>query len=300
MWSENLTFVIQGGLDRALVDRIKNIKSVFIYSSIIVSTTDSMCTYEELIKKECDLFLKLPDPGHFFVTKENEYIRSENINRQIVTTSAGLENVNTSLVAKFRTDHSFDVQMLYDYLIANLDSILNEKKIVVSSYKTANPFFNENFVFHISDWLYIGNTKKLKKLITSKPIPQLSEYSEVPCNYRGLFPISKFTCEQWMLRAGLSNIYNINLDSHSDSAKIYDFLNFIKVHLILLNPKKILLITNKYDDLFYLRPRRLNYYVYHYLACVWMYESTLPLKVFAAVLKIKASLHRAVSINFFK
>jgi len=166
---ESVTFCIQGAVAFDSVGRnltrnlIESILLHFPNSPVIFSTWESE-------NVEFAFGVKLvtsKDPSseiRFLGSKEKN-----NINRQIVSTLAGLNEVKTDLVVKLRSDLIVDNDRL-GKLIQKIPKTLNHPLTIFSNYVivldrlTFSPAKKDNFTLHVTDMLQAGRTSDIIKI----------------------------------------------------------------------------------------------------------------------------------------
>jgi len=98
-----ITFVIQGAVDPDRTSKsIELLKGLFPQSQIILSSWEGT----DVSSIDCKNILLNEDPGGAirFIDKKNN-VNLDNINRQIVSTLSGLQQVNTKYAVKLRSDN---------------------------------------------------------------------------------------------------------------------------------------------------------------------------------------------------
>jgi len=169
---KNFTFLIHGGglSDKTYGQKearpthalINSIRKYFPESSVVLSTWDTE-PYKQYIEN-IDYIVLGPDPGVTWASKELKVTSA--INRHIISTKNGLPLVQTKYVVVIRNDLEFINSRLKSFLSGYFSKNKNSKKIVALAGGTLDEFSNirKPFLFHICDFLYIGDTEKLKFL----------------------------------------------------------------------------------------------------------------------------------------
>lgn len=167
-----ISIIIQGEIFGDINSKIAEIKCYFPQSPIIVSTcNDIPC---EIIG--ANQIIKSPDPGYFYYSKEPG-VRENNINRQIVSTFAGLKAVKTSYVLKLRTDFRLTGSDFLKYFETqpkfNSDFRIFKHKVLACCYCTRNPRDKKYpYAYHPADIAFFGLTEDIIKLFD---IPLVTE-----------------------------------------------------------------------------------------------------------------------------
>ena len=285
---KNLTVVLQGALTPMTECTIKQWRACAEGCEIVLSTWSYNSELEALV----DVYVVSPDPGVFPVIYNGETLRTENTNRQIVSSIAGIRNANREVSIKWRTDFEFCSNKMRNFLSHYLPLVSSKHydKLVVFSINSCNPFAGLGLVAQISDWMYFGRTCLLLDLLPSMPIPLIPENLEVPHKVivERAFPIARFSAEQWMLREGLARVYGLDIKYFDDSSAIFSYLNLVGNKILFKNPSIVGLVTHKYDYTFQPRFSTLRAFIGFQLSTISESDSTLlgiePLRYFAILL----------------
>lgn len=168
----DITFVVQGPIIPDItLECLISIRRYFPEAQIILSTwkgTDaSSLTFDELVYSE--------DPG-FFYYSDRAGERQNNVNRQIVSTLAGLQRVQTEYTFKIRTDFNVTgddfLQFWNRFPAAVADYQVFQDKVLACSYFSRNPTSRMRFPFHPSDLAFFGRTADLVRLFD---VPLMTE-----------------------------------------------------------------------------------------------------------------------------
>lgn len=163
-----ITFLVQGpvfmheGKNQTL-ELVNSIKSLFPNSTTIFSTWPS----EENLSVNEDFRVISQDPGDFIYNKIT--LQRNNVNRQIVSTYAGLLATKTRYCVKLRSDLMISNRNI-SKIISNLprttgvfQSFLSQK-IAVLNVTSTNPKFHYKLLHHPCDWVYVGTTEDLCRI----------------------------------------------------------------------------------------------------------------------------------------
>ncbi|WP_241303203.1 WavE lipopolysaccharide synthesis family protein [Burkholderia stabilis] len=128
-------------------------------ASIILSTWEGV---EVPHNAPVDKIIRSKDPGSLPGVKFDD--KPSNLNRQLVSTLAGLEQVKTRYAIKLRTDCSLEhAGFLEQYdTFRKIDSH-GEDRIATSAFFTLDPTIFEHMPFHVSDWFHFSTTEQLLK-----------------------------------------------------------------------------------------------------------------------------------------
>lgn len=261
---KSLTVIVQGGLHPNEINLVKKFKQAFPFAQVVVSTW----TRDEALAAVADDYIVSADPGGFALAREGKVIRTENINRQIVSTRAGLDVATGEWALKWRSDFDFDVKRMFEVLTRHAAQ-LPDDGLLTLSYHTANPFADVGLVGHVSDWMYFGRTVHLRRLVRNSPVPAAPEHNEVPDrDDRQVFPFASFSCEQLMLREGLQACYGLPMTTFGDAATRAPFVALFGKKIFIENPSSLGMVTVKYDKFIHLSLRHITSHLWFKLASV--------------------------------
>jgi len=168
----DISVVLQGPVHRVpdaraglnlTAECIRSARAALPGCEVIVSTWDG----EDATGLDCDTFVTSPDPGpcDYFIPF------SQNVNRQIVNTLAGLRKATRRFAVKLRSDTviEFPAFLEYQYRFPNrgAGATLFAEKVVASSMGTLDFRKVRNF-FSLSDFFFFGLTTDLITLFDVK------------------------------------------------------------------------------------------------------------------------------------
>lgn len=260
-----ISIVIQGCVTLISQEIVQKFRRILPRSEIIFSTwSEDVC-----LKKISDKYIVNTDPGPYQICQHDVVVRSENINRQIVSTAAGLACSTFPHVLKWRSDFDFNEKKMAEFISSIFLDGLNES-VFVLSLNTANPFADIELVGHLSDWMYIGKRERVVQLLETKCLEWIPENYRIPEQRLGksIFPFGKFTCEQIMVKEGLKVLYGIDLKRFNDQDVRPLFISIIGPRIKIVSPRRIGLITNKYDYLIYPKWRSFRPFFGFYLSTI--------------------------------
>ncbi|CAN2170144.1 WavE lipopolysaccharide synthesis [Candidatus Nanopelagicaceae bacterium] len=174
----DVTFVIQGPLMTGTNDQntrslIKAIEQHFVGSPIIFSTWKSqeMSGFGENTKTVFS-----DDPGAHIGWRHS--VTWNNVNRQIVSTVRGLNQVKTPYAVKLRSDTTIVNNNLIS-LMKKRPTRSNQTKfdlleeiVIASNVTSYNPNFQIRRIHHPCDWIFAGLTEDLKKIWNVPLMPE--------------------------------------------------------------------------------------------------------------------------------
>lgn len=255
----DITIVFQGNLDKStpsvvgsFSDFVRKTENAFPKAFIIFSTWNDVEIPEDI---PIDLIIRSIDPGPLPSIRFDD--KSNNINRQIVTTHAGLSAVKTKYAIKLRADSYLEhARFLEYYSQFSLNNNASEHRIVSSSFFTIDPSLFEHIPFHISDWFQFGETKTLLSYwdVELMSVAVATHYEShaykakstfLEKKFRGKYAVEQYMAMSYAKKLGypIPNFHNdnstINLKAHKD---------FIANNFIILDPWQIGLCLPKYKS----------------------------------------------------
>ena len=156
---KDISIVMQGDIRNATIAAIKSVRKNMPGAYLILSTFHHENT--ELFSSLVDELVISPDPGVLpaFTIAENS--EPSNINRQIVTSQAGLKRVKTPYTLKLRTDALIKSSIITNIYKAIHSIDPSNDRLIVSNFYTRHPSGLSCYQFHISDWFIFGSTTKV-------------------------------------------------------------------------------------------------------------------------------------------
>ena len=178
--NNQITVVFQGAIDahqlatgtddgRDFLYNVERTRQALPHAKIILSTWRHMLPeqYDSAVKLGIDQLVLNDDPGGLPNIKFG-YDVPNNVNRQIVSASAGLKAVTTSYALKLRTDSYLTSDQLlavyqhYQDMIPSMSEGSVYSPLVVPNLFTIDPHVFEHMAYHISDWAQFGQTPTLQ------------------------------------------------------------------------------------------------------------------------------------------
>ncbi|CAM2188990.1 putative WavE lipopolysaccharide synthesis [Burkholderia cepacia] len=155
---DDITIVFQGSWNASLCENIERTREVLPRAMMVIGSTDprvlDMVTSAQVVV--------VPDPGALPAYKRGRNKPENNVNRQIVSSHAGLAHVRTRYAVKIRTDCSIRDRgfvELYGRMVRESGSCA---RLLANSIYTLHPDGIEALPFHISDWFFFGETAVLR------------------------------------------------------------------------------------------------------------------------------------------
>lgn len=205
----NITVVLQGSTlqkfngIKCVEWSVCSIRKLMPHCKIILSTWKGEDIPKNLL---VDKVIYNEDPG-FYTRDCTADGKKNNVNRQIVSTYAGLKEVKTPYALKLRTDFILTnlnfVQELNKFRKYNTDYRIFERRILCSMFDTRKPYGEYyNLPYHIGDLFFFGLTSDLLKLfdiplVTKNEFTWFIDHTEIKPD---TFAKNKYNAEQsiWM------------------------------------------------------------------------------------------------------
>lgn len=170
--NSQVTVVLQGDLRPGTRLAIDSVREALPGARLVLSTFAGATTGE--VAGLVDAVIASRDPGALPPATFVAAGPANNINRQIVSTRAGLSAVQTPYALKMRTDCLLRCRSFIDLYegIGRLDQAGN--RIVASSFFTRHPRGIAAYQFHLSDWFLFAKTTTLQTY-WSRPLVSLEE-----------------------------------------------------------------------------------------------------------------------------
>lgn len=161
--TEDISFVLQGNIGKPeqeqLHHTIATLRHLAPDSQIVVSTWESCASLAEGLA--VDALVLSADPGALHSIRVSGETQN-NVNRQIVSTRAGLERCDRAYAVKLRLDSSLASLGFLD-LYEKYYRPGDAEPIVVPTLFTLDPLMFEQVPMHVSDWFQFGTAKALKR-----------------------------------------------------------------------------------------------------------------------------------------
>lgn len=160
--TNDISVVVQGAIDQINTPKcLRSIRKRLPGAEIILSTWEGS-PIDEL---DYDKLVLNKDPGSFFMN--NTHSAYNNVNRQIVSTYAGLKKSDRKFAIKIRSDmeltgHGF-LEYFDRYPCRNKQYAIFNKRIIINNKYCVNPELL-GMPFHISDWFMFGLREDVLKL----------------------------------------------------------------------------------------------------------------------------------------
>lgn len=159
--NEEITFIVQGPVGTETKKCVNSIRENYPGSEIILSTWigSDIDLIKRMTMKNIVYSTDPGDSGRMFLNNKI----FNNINRQLVSTKAGLSKVNTKYAVKTRTDFRFINSNLKDFLNKYEDFCINEEMRFVDK-RILTLGADRRFPFFIFDFCFAGKSSDLRLL----------------------------------------------------------------------------------------------------------------------------------------
>jgi hypothetical protein len=195
------------------------------------------------------------DPGVLPGYKYHPKNLVNNVNRQIVTTLHGLQQVKTPYAIKLRSDGFItDDSFLSRYSEYGINK-LGTHRIIASSFFTIDPHVFEQMPYHVSDWFHFGPIEMLIAL-WSTPMMSYEDatyYDRIPhakmSTYFDRQFRARFSSEQHVILhyAKAKNLDVPNFHNDASAQVISGHKKFLAESFLILSPSEIGLVVPKYQ-----------------------------------------------------
>lgn len=156
-----ITIVFQGPWNDRLRENIARARECFPAAPIVVGSSDERM--REAFSPTDDVILAMvPDPGPLPAYMGGKHAPLNNVNRQIISSRAGLAFAATPYAVKIRTDCTLDSRAFVDIYQRLMVCDAVAAPLLASSVYTLHPDGIEGFPFHVSDWFLFGPSEALR------------------------------------------------------------------------------------------------------------------------------------------
>lgn len=218
--SKDMSVVVQGAVASQTGEIIQKIRALFPLVEIILSTWEG----QDTSGCDADRVVCSADPGCFV---QNPKIQGDgfynNVNRQIVSTRAGLQAASRRYALKTRTDifiNTGDWMRYFGRYDKASPPVFFNSRVLICNYYSRNPRVFA-LPFHWGDWVFFGETEDLKNVF-SIPLMEGEDRDWFHTNKRdsNLFRdnINRYVPEQWILASFLRKHMPLAFDCFYDAS----------------------------------------------------------------------------------
>ena len=164
--TDSISIVVQGRLDPNIAALcIRKLRQCFPGAEIIISTWEGSDTSG----LDVDVVLFSPDPGAVLADEKEKTMN--NVNRQLISTWAGLNVATRPYLLKTRTDILFENADFLSFFgkYDGIPSSFLEHRLLICNYYTRNPRAMP-LCFHPSDWIVFGTAADVRKYYEAIPL----------------------------------------------------------------------------------------------------------------------------------
>tara|TARA_B100000787_G_scaffold161703_1_gene141784 strand:- start:4434 stop:5327 length:894 start_codon:yes stop_codon:yes gene_type:complete len=256
--ASNLTLIIQGPFNDQISENAQIYRKEFpLLEILIISWEEDYYKYKQQFPENSEKIkvITAKDPGGDISSCNEKF----NVNRQLVSTKKGLQLSNTEYCLKTRSDFTLNLNLtIKKFNKFNRSNDTNtefNESILILNLTSENPLYSNRY-FAFCDWLYLGLTDDLKKLIISDQYPKIFLKHKIENNSS-----LRYNAEQWMVLKGLlgQNFLGIIPNSYAINESIINSYMKVLRSFIILNPRLIGLNSHKYH---FLQFKLSNMYTY--------------------------------------
>jgi hypothetical protein len=202
---------------------------------------------------ELDALVESADPGGLAPLKLDDR-KVNNVNRQLLSTQAGLAVVGTPYAVKLRTDCFLEHAGFIDYYREQLALDGGRERLLASSFFTLDPTMFERLAYHLSDWFQFGPAALLRDYWAAPPMSSkdarqyenqehASGSTVFERKFRARFAVEQHLCLHFAHARGYAVPRFLNDGSDRVLA---DYQRFLAHEVLLLDPWQIGLRFDKY------------------------------------------------------
>lgn len=188
--TKDISIVVQGEIHEQFTPAvITSLRKSFPEAEIILSTWEGSNTDPFDVDKCCFSV----DPGAVLADEKSQ--TKNNINRQLISTQAGLKLATRSYILKTRTDivfHNADFLFWFKKYDV-IPSLYFENRLLICNYCTRNPRVFPACL-HPSDWIVFGNQADVKKYYQHLPLMTDEEGTWFRSHSKGTAFLKNYIC----------------------------------------------------------------------------------------------------------
>jgi len=258
---QDVTLVFQGPfkpyITREREDFARNIRltrKVLPGVRIVLSTWSGVELPPELQRElQLDAVVESPDPGGLAPLKLGDR-KTNNVNRQLATTRAGLDAVQTPYAAKLRTDCFLEHAGFLDHYAEQRALDGGRERLLGCSFFTLDPTMFERLSYHLSDWFQFGPTMLLRDYWSAPFMsPRNAQHYErqrhasgstlFERGFRARYAVEQHLCMHFAAARGYACPRYLN---DVAPALLAEYQRFLAHEILLLDPWQIGLRFEKY------------------------------------------------------
>lgn len=211
----NISIVVQGAYSDITLICLSSFRKIFPNAEIILSTWQN----SEVSSPDADRIIFSDDPGTVFADKVAKTLN--NVNRQLVSTKAGLAAATRQFVLKTRSDVVFHNGNFITYFgkYDGIQSPYFQNRLLICNYYTRNPRIS-HICFHPSDWLLFGTRSDILQYYETIPCMSESEagWFETRKKASAIFTnyLCRFTPEQHIFLSFINKYQPVDCNCYYD------------------------------------------------------------------------------------
>lgn len=231
--SRDISVVVQGMVRDTTVETVRSIRQHLPYAQIVLSIFEG----ESADGIDADIVVKSEDPGSCGYIRKYPHEQRNNVNREIVSSRAGIEACTGKYCIKMRSDMILtgsDFLDIYNRVskYVTTESVVSRRIMVEALSTSKSGVLN----FGVSDWWYMGLRSDLLKLFSAdlyKDVGKRDYKSEYRCNLtpEQYIAYSFYVNSFIPIFSGFVGLMNVTDDSSSLRKEYEKFLanNFVCV-----------------------------------------------------------------------
>lgn len=238
MHARQLSIVVQGDLSAVTKQALSAYRSRAPEAQLILSTYEHRAeiAYQLQADGMADDVVLSPDPGPLPPTVKSQTAGDNNLNRMLVTTTAGLRTANRAFALKVRSDALVDPLRAMARWAAEGD----DRRLLFASRYTRHPFGINGYLFHVSDWISFGRAERSRRYWQA-PLMDLSDathFEHTPMRGEGTATARRFRArlsqEQWICAHYAASLgYSVpNRLAQRDSHLVQQYIRFLATECI--------------------------------------------------------------------
>ncbi len=213
----DISVVVQGGVSATTADVLRGLRTAFPNAEIVLSTWEN----SDLGGLDYDKVVLSPDPGAQMAYEAVGVYN--NVNRQLISSAAGVNTATRSYILKTRTD-IFIKSAAFLNCFGKYDGqapYIFQNRLLICNYYTRNPRV-QSVCFHPSDWLLFGRAEDVRlfyadfSLQTDEEAVWFKTRRKDSLLYENY--LSRFTPEQYIFLSFLRRFQDIEIDCYYSSS----------------------------------------------------------------------------------
>ncbi|KVH43880.1 hypothetical protein WJ39_01755 [Burkholderia diffusa] len=265
---KQITIIFQGPWNDRVGENVARARDCFPGAPIVVGSSDARMHAAFPGANDVTVVV-VPDPGPLHAYMRSKLAPLNNVNRQIVSSRAGLAVAATPYAVKIRTDCTLDSRAFVEVYERAVACNSGEAPLLASSIYTLHPDGIEGFPFHVSDWFFFGPSEALRRYYD---VPLMTEedalwYDRFPhgrsSHYFARQYRSRFSPEQYIA------VQNARKDGYVAPCFLDDvraevvasYRSYLASRFIVCDVSKLGLVFEKYG--------RVSRSHYQFFNCVW-------------------------------